>query len=575
MTRVMGQLMAMGMSAWLLISCATGRHPSAAAEERRFATYANPVDLPYRYQPASNPYREAADPTVVRFHDKYWLFASHSKGYWYSVDLLHWNFVRPTGFPVDLYAPTAIAIDGRLYVAVSQNAPSIWVTDDPEAGVWTEAANIRPGYNDPCLFQDDDGRLYMYEGLSGTDVLHVYELDPHTFQRLNEWDVPQSRNKEMRGWEVVGDNNDRQERRSYVEGSWMTKFGGRYYLQYSAPGTEFKTYADGVLVSDHPMGPFSYQPYSPFSVKPSGFISGAGHSSTFQATDGHWWHASTMTISRRHNFERRLGLFPAQFTEHGELIADTYLGDYPRYIDGDRGLTGWMLLSRHRQVMASSSLAGYPPENAVDEDVRTWWSAASGNAGEWFEVDLGGRKRIEAIQINFADQDSSGHGISADVYRYALEVSDDRRHWTVVVDRSSTGRDAPHDYEVLPRARSARYVRLRNIHSPDGGRFSLYDLRIFGLGEGVVPGQVTQISAMRNATDARKATLSWQPVHDAEFYIVRIGTRPDLLTESHQVYDSQTTLDIASLNAAVNYYATVDAVSENGIRVGVSPVTIK
>jgi beta-xylosidase len=40
-------------------------------------------------------------------------------------------------------------------------AKRIWVTDDPMAGAWREAATVRPGYNDPRLFLDDDGRLYQ------------------------------------------------------------------------------------------------------------------------------------------------------------------------------------------------------------------------------------------------------------------------------------------------------------------------------------------------------------------------------------------------------------------------------
>src|SRR5208337_1849665 len=106
----------------------------------------------------------------------------------------------------------------------------------------------------------------------------------------------------------------------WIEGSWVNKNAGKYYLQYAAPGTEFKTYADGVLVSDKPMGPFTYAGYSPFSFKPTGFVTGAGHSSTFAGLDGRFWHIATMTISKRHMFERRLGLFPTYFTKDGELI---------------------------------------------------------------------------------------------------------------------------------------------------------------------------------------------------------------------------------------------------------------
>ena len=111
---------------------------SAAPAGSRLRTWANPIDLPYRYQPrpaynANNyvPYREAADPTIVRFNGRYWMFVSHSKGYWHSADLLHWTFVAPTGLDVDTFAPTVVAMNGKLYFAASENVKTIWVTDDP------------------------------------------------------------------------------------------------------------------------------------------------------------------------------------------------------------------------------------------------------------------------------------------------------------------------------------------------------------------------------------------------------------------------------------------------------------
>jgi len=162
------------------------------------------------------------------------------------------------------------------------------------------------------------------------------------------------------------------------------------------------------------MGPFTWAPYSPFSFKPTGFIAGAGHSSTFAALDGQFWHVSSMTISKRHDFERRLGLFPTRFTDDGQIVTDTYLGDYPHYISGSHDLVGWMLLSRKRPVTASSSVDDHGPELAVDEDIRSWWSAKSGDANEWLQVDLQGEKTIEAVQINFADEGATQLGRSAD-----------------------------------------------------------------------------------------------------------------------------------------------------------------
>ena len=60
-------------------------------------TYCNPLDLGYRYQhmkegPRIAGFREGADPTLVYFKNKYYLFVSMSAGFWYSDDLLHWDF---------------------------------------------------------------------------------------------------------------------------------------------------------------------------------------------------------------------------------------------------------------------------------------------------------------------------------------------------------------------------------------------------------------------------------------------------------------------------------------------------
>ena len=87
----------------------------------------------------------------------------------------------------------------------------------------------------------------------------------------------------------------------FIEGCWMNKHNGKYYLQYGAPGTEFSGYADGVVVGDNPLGPFTPQ-RMPFSYKPGGFARGAGHGATFQDK----WKLlaiSTIVIDVKNNFE--------------------------------------------------------------------------------------------------------------------------------------------------------------------------------------------------------------------------------------------------------------------------------
>ena len=73
-------------------------------------TYCNPLDLGYRYQHMKEGsrvegFREGADPTLVFFKEKYYLFVSMSAGFWYSDDLLHWEFHPDPGLLIYDYAP--------------------------------------------------------------------------------------------------------------------------------------------------------------------------------------------------------------------------------------------------------------------------------------------------------------------------------------------------------------------------------------------------------------------------------------------------------------------------------------
>jgi len=36
----------------------------------------------------------------------------------------------------------------------------------------------------------------------------------------------------------------------WIEGAWMNKYNGKYYFQYAAPGAQYRSYCDGVCVSD-------------------------------------------------------------------------------------------------------------------------------------------------------------------------------------------------------------------------------------------------------------------------------------------------------------------------------------
>jgi xylan 1,4-beta-xylosidase len=245
------------------------------------------------------------------------------------------------------------------------------------------------------------------------------------------------------------------------------------------------------------------------------------------------------------------------------------LGDYPQYLPGaGKHRTGWMLLSYKKKARVSSALAKFPAENAFDENIKTYWSAETGGQGEWLEVDLGKRCRIRAIQVNFAEHDVKVGGRVPDFYhQYVIEASRDGAKWSTLVDKSANKTDVPHDYVELAKPAMARYVKLRNVRFPGGGKFSVRDLRIFGSALGAPPARVTEFAVERSPNDPRNAQVSWKPVQGASGYIVRYGIAPDKLYNNYQVQEG-TSVKINSLNKGVDYFFTVDAFNGSGVTEG-------
>jgi len=557
-----------------LILAAAALCLAPAAPPDRPRTFANPINIDYRFMIDPPSRREAADPVILVFKNDYYLFASKSGGYWYSTDMTDWKFVKPDGLPIEAYAPAVMELDGALYYTACN--VGLYRSADPKRGKW-EYIGKPFDVGDPDLFVDDDSRVYLYYGLSYNGGISGMELDPkNQFRRIGEPFLCFRANYAQHGWERRGDDNlgapngSSFQEGPWIEGSWMTRHGGTYYLQYAAPGTEFRGYADGVYTAPSPRGPFTYAPYSPFSYKPTGFATGAGHSATFQDKHGHYWHVATMRISTKHPFERRLGIFPVEFDSDGQMHANTLFGDYPQFVPAERkndGVDiqpGWMLLSYGKRAQASSSLDGLLPENAFDEDIRTYWSARSDKPGEWLSVNLGKRCRIDAIQVNFAEHEATALGRTADLYQqYRLEWSLDGRNWEMLADRSGNRTDVPHDYIQLTDPVAGQYLRITNVHMSGGGPFSIRDLRVFGSGQGKPPAQAPRFEAHRDSSDARNAVIRWEVLPDAEGYVVRYGIAPGKLYQSLEIRGKKEVV-LHDLNAGTTYYFAVDGFNDSG-----------
>ena len=560
--------------AWLMLLFVGSLHA-----QYRTTTYCNPLNLDYTY-PFHNShlgksYRSGADPAVVEFRGEYYMFVTRSWGYWHSKDLLNWDFITPEKWYFEgCNAPAAHNYkDSILYVCGNPSgAMSILYTDNPKRGDWKAVPSVLHDLQDPALFIDDDERAYMYWGSSNRWPIRGKELDmKNKFLPIAK--KPDSLlflRPDIHGWERFGENHT-SDIKPFIEGAWMTKHNGKYYLQYAAPGTQFNVYGDGVYVGKSPLGPFQYAAHNPFCYKPGGFATGAGHGSTVCGPGGIYWHFGTIHLSINYKFERRLCMFPTLFDEDGVMYSDTYFGDYPHYSPDQvsrqttsGGFRGWMLLSYGKPVKASSQLESYPVENVTDENLKTFWVAGKNDDKQWVEIDLEEVSDVYALQLNFFDYEETGFwGRMPNLrQRYLVEASVDGARWRVLEDYRNSFRDAPHNYIELDQPIEARYIRYRHHYVP-GKNLAMGNIRVFGLGRGKKPATVKGFTVVREA-DERNVRISWKAVKGAQGYNVLWGVAPDKLYSSWMVYGDNS-LDLRALTVGQKYYFAIEAFNENGI----------
>jgi xylan 1,4-beta-xylosidase len=565
----------------IVICLLSGFFSTAIAQQK---TYCNPINIDYGYCPIPNfseqgKHRATADPVITVFKGNYYLFSTNQWGYWWSPDMVQWNFVarkflKPWHKVYDeLCAPATLVLGDTLLVigsTYSKNFP-IWMSTNPQKDEWKEVVDsFQVGAWDPAFFLDDDNRLYIYFGSSNTYPTYGQELNRKTLQPIGERKELLRLNDSIHGWERFGEHNDNTFLKPFIEGSWMNKFKGKYYLQYGAPGTEFSGYGDGVYVSDHPMGPFTYQTHNPFSFKPGGFVNGAGHGATYQDLFQHWWHVSTLVIATKNNFERRIGIWPADIDKDGILYTNTAYGDYPHFLPNKNAdhansqFTGWMLLNYNKPIQVSSTLGAFSANLANDENIKTYWSAATDTKSEWIQTDLGQISTVNAVQINYADQDANVMGKQTGLYhQYQLLGSKDGKTWELLKDKSQNKTDIPHEYLVFDKPVQTRFLKLLNIHVPTG-KFAISGLRVFGKAVGTVPDTVQHFIVLRGDSERRNAWLKWQVNEQATGYVIYTGTVPNKLYNSIMVYGNNEYY-FSAMEKDQPYYFQIEAFNENGI----------
>ncbi len=561
---------------------------STLAQNPNQKTYCNPVDIDYRYNfeqlNEKISYRSGADPVIINHKNEYFLFVTISGGYWHSKDLIHWNYIKPSMWPMeDMCAPAALSVRDTLYLFQStfEQRPILFSTE-PEKGKlqfynrWLPRLPQYIGPWDPALFYDEElDKWYMYWGSSNVYPIFGAELDK---KRKLTYATPYKGliylDPKNHGWERFG-RDHRDTIKPFTEGAWMTKHKGKYFLQYGAPGTEYNVYANGTYIGDNPLGPFTYAPYNPISYKPGGFLTGAGHGNTFQDNYGNYWNTGTPWIAVNWNFERRVAMFPTGFDADNQMFANTRFGDFPHFLptkkwtQKDELFTGWMLLSYKKPCTASSVRDTLVANKVTDENPRSFWVAHTNKAGEWLTVDLQSVQEVKALQVNFTDYKSDIFDSNEErVYiQFKFYASNDNKNWQLIYDNThEPKRDRPNAYVELPQAVKARYIKYENIHVPMPN-LAVSDIRIFGNGIGKAPQTPKNLNVKRQA-DTRNADITWEKSSNAVGYNILWGIAPDKLYQTYQIWaDAPNSLELRALTVGQKYFCAIEAFNENGVSV--------
>ena len=273
--------------------------------------YCNPLPMPIG--PGGN---ASGDVTVLEEGGKYYMCCTGG-GMWVSVDLLNWEFHAVEHIPV---APDLVKYQGKFYL--TGNSDHVFVADHPlgpytDLGLFKNTGPIEDGWNggfDTKIFVDDDGQPYLFWPGRGISGIYGVRLDPKDLTRFAEKPTHLFGFNPMHAWERYGEMNE-YPAVAWIEGPWIIKRNGVYYLEYSASGTQWKTYAEGYYTATSPLGPYTYAPNNPLLRKTEGLVTGTAHGSIVKYKD-EWWQFYTIVLSNPPG-GRRIGMDRVEFDADG------------------------------------------------------------------------------------------------------------------------------------------------------------------------------------------------------------------------------------------------------------------
>jgi xylan 1,4-beta-xylosidase len=500
--------------------------------------YCNPLPIEASTQNGSPSGISLGDVTVVEDNGKYYMFCTGG-GAWVSEDLVNWKYKAVQGARVPV-APGVFKYNGYFYM--SGNSSPLYRSKDilgpyEQVGNWTmmdgkpwtgTSANGRTwdGAFDVEFFEDAN-KPYLYYPGRGIDGIFVVQLDPKDLSKFATEPKHLFAFDKSHIWERYGEFNEYTEI-SWIEGPWVIKHNDTFYLQYSASGTQWQTYATGVYTSKNPMGPFTYAPNNPVLRKTTGVVTGAAHGCVVKGLDGNWWQFYTIVLANPPG-GRRIGLDPVGFDKDGNMFVHGPT-ETPQWAPGaaanpavnnDSGsipLTVNKISAMNQRGGYSSQRTGRNAAYAIDNSNGTWWEPAEDDNQPSLTIDLGPATEfdkpqlftIDSCRIEFTTggggrgmggRGTGGRGMGGArgagniqppqqpqqpanttiAHQYKIEASTDGTNFTMVLDKTKNNVTKYVEFDEIPPT-VCRYVRFTMTDWPRQGNSTLgiMEFTVFG-----------------------------------------------------------------------------------------------
>jgi xylan 1,4-beta-xylosidase len=498
--------------------------PSVLAESKapvigKSLRYCNPLSIEASSQDGSPRGVSLGDVTVVREGDRYYMFCTGG-GAWVSEDLVNWKYTPVQGrVPV---APGVVKYKNYFYMS-GNGAPLYRSSDilgpyeevgdwkDHNGQPWTGKANngrTWEGAFDVFFFIDND-KPYLYYPGRGAEGIYVVPLDPENLYQFAAAPKRLFGFDKSHIWERYGEMNEYSEV-TWIEGPWMIKHNDTYYLEYSACGTQWLSYATGVYTSKSPLGLFEYAPRNPILRKTTGVVTGPGHGCVVKGPDGNFWQFYTIVLTNPPG-GRRIGMDPIGFDENGNLFVRGP-SETPQWAPGvvdnpaRQGDSGSIpLIINKMRVMNtkstfSSQRTGHEASYAVDNSNGTWWEPAEDDKLPSLTLDLGPATEFDPVQQFMIDScriefttggRRFGFGRPSETttqpenttiaHQYKIEASTDGDTYNTVLDKTDNNITKYIEFEEIAPT-TCRFVRLTMTDWPKVGNSNLgiMEFTIFG-----------------------------------------------------------------------------------------------